>query len=68
VPQNQVGFCLSVVPQNQWKEVSAGHVSRSDGLLRLEASRAKISQPGLKTDRGVMMGGARGIIIDVASS
>jgi hypothetical protein len=31
-----------------------GHVSRSSGLLHLEASRARVSRSGLKTGGGVM--------------
>jgi hypothetical protein len=43
-PQNQVGYALSVAPQNrQEDEDGAGHASRSSGLLRLEVSRARIS-------------------------
>jgi hypothetical protein len=34
-PQNQVGFGLSVAPQNRQREVSVGHVSRSSGLLHV---------------------------------
>jgi hypothetical protein len=45
-----------------------GHASSSGGFLRLKASRARVSQSGLKTGRGVMMGGARGIIAEVTSS
>jgi hypothetical protein len=41
-PQNQAGDGLSVVPQNQRKENGVGHVLRSNGLLRLEASRARV--------------------------
>jgi hypothetical protein len=66
-PQNQVGFSLSVVPQNRRREVGARHASRSSGLLRVEASLARVSQFGLKTDGGVTMGGARGTIAEVAS-
>jgi hypothetical protein len=66
-PQNQLGFGLLVVPQNRWREVGAGHTSRSSGLLRMEASLARISQPGLKTGGGVMAGGARGTIAEVVS-
>jgi hypothetical protein len=52
-PQNQVGYGLSVVSQNQREdEDSAGHASRSSGLLRLEASRTRVSQSSLKTDGG----------------
>jgi hypothetical protein len=62
-----VGFSLSIVPQNRWREVSAGHASRSSGLLGVEASLARVSQFGLKTSRGATTGGARGTITDVAS-
>jgi hypothetical protein len=66
-PQNQAGFGLSVAPQNQWREVSMGHASRSSGLLGVEASLARVSQSGLKTGGGAMAGGARGTIAEVAS-
>jgi hypothetical protein len=62
-----VGFYLSVAPQNRRREVSAGHASRSSGLLRVEASLARVSQSGLKTGGGVTTGGARGTIAEVAS-
>jgi hypothetical protein len=39
-PQNQSSFGLSVAPQNQRKEVGAGHASRSSRLLRHEVSLA----------------------------
>jgi hypothetical protein len=65
--QNQIGFGLSVVPQNRRREVGVGHASRSNGLLRVEASLARVSQSGLKTDGGAMTGGARGTIAKVAS-
>jgi hypothetical protein len=42
-PQNQVDFGLSVAPQNRWREVGAGHASRSNGLLHVEASLARVS-------------------------
>jgi hypothetical protein len=52
-PQNQVGYGLSVVPQNQWEdEDGVRHASRSSGSLHLEASRARVSQYGLNTGRG----------------
>jgi hypothetical protein len=39
VPQNQAGYDLSVVPQNRRKdEDGMRHVSRSSGLLHMEAS------------------------------
>jgi hypothetical protein len=44
------------------------HSSRSNGLLYLEASRARISHSGLKTGRCGMTGGARGIITEVTWS
>jgi hypothetical protein len=43
-----------------------GHASRSSGLLRMEARLARVSQSGLKTGGGAMMGGARGTIAEVA--
>jgi hypothetical protein len=49
VPQNQVGFGLSVAPQNRRMEVGTGHTSRSSGLLRVEASLTRVSQSDLKT-------------------
>jgi hypothetical protein len=67
VPQNQVGFSLSVAPQNRRREDGMRHASRSDSLLHLEASRARVSQSGLKTDGGPTTGGARGTIMEVAS-
>jgi hypothetical protein len=65
-PQNQVGLGLSVAPQNRWREVGAGYMSRSSGLLRVEASLARVSQSGLKTGGNATAGGARGTIVDVA--
>jgi hypothetical protein len=67
VPQNHVGFGLSVAPQNRWMEVGAGHTLRSSGLLRVEVSLARVSQSGLKTGGGATTGGARGTIAEVAS-
>jgi hypothetical protein len=58
---------LLVAPQNRWREVSAGHTLRSSGLLRVEASLARVSQSGLKTGGGATTGGARGTIVEVAS-
>jgi hypothetical protein len=62
-----VGFGLSVVPQNRWREVSSGHASRSSGLLRVEASLARVFQSGMKTGGGATAGGARGTIAEVTS-
>jgi hypothetical protein len=64
-PQNQEGFGLSVVPQNRWREVGAGYTSRSSGLLRVEASLARVFQSGLKTGGGATAGGSRGTIAEV---
>jgi hypothetical protein len=44
-----------------------GHASRSNGLLGVEASLARVFQSGLKNDGGVTTGGARGTITEVAS-
>jgi hypothetical protein len=48
-------------------EVGAGHASRSRGLFGVEASLARVSQSGLKTDGGATAGGARGTIAEVTS-
>jgi hypothetical protein len=65
-PQNQVVYGLSVAPQNRWEdEDSTGNVSRSGGLLRLEASQARVSRFCLKTGEGATTGGARGIIVEI---
>jgi hypothetical protein len=66
-PQNQVGFDLSVAPQNRRREVGAGHASISSSLLGVEASLAKVSQSVLKTSGDAMTGGARDTIAEVAS-
>jgi hypothetical protein len=42
-------------------------VSRSSGLLGMEASLARVSQSGLKIGGGATTGGARGTIVEVAS-
>jgi hypothetical protein len=42
-------------------------VSRSSGLLCVEASLARVFQSGLKTGGGETAGGARGTIAEVAS-
>jgi hypothetical protein len=49
-----VSYGLSVASQNQWEDQDGvGHTLRSSGLLRLEASHARISQSALKTGGGV---------------
>jgi hypothetical protein len=49
-----VGYGLLVVPQNRWEdEDGTWHASRSSGLLRLEVSRARVSQSSLKTSGSV---------------
>jgi hypothetical protein len=45
-----------------------GHTSRSDGLLRLEVSRARVFQSGVKTGGGATVGGACDIIAKVTWS
>jgi riboflavin synthase alpha subunit len=42
-------------------------VLRSNGLLRVKASRASVFQSDLKTGGGVTVGGACGTIAEVAS-
>jgi hypothetical protein len=66
-PKNQVGFSLTVAPQNRRRELGMGHTSRSNGLFHVEASLARVSQSDLKTGGGSTMGGARGTIAEVAS-
>jgi hypothetical protein len=44
-----------------------GHPLKSSGLLRVEASLARVSQSGLKTGGGATMGDARDTIAEVAS-
>jgi hypothetical protein len=67
-PQNQIGYGLSVVPKNRRKGDGVGHASRFSGLLRMEASRGRVFQSGLKTGRGTTTDDARGTIAEVASS
>jgi hypothetical protein len=43
-----------------------GHASRSSSLLGVEASLARVSQSGLKTDGAATTGGARVTITKVA--
>jgi hypothetical protein len=43
------------------------HASRSSSLLDVEASMARVSQSGLKTEGGAVTGGAHGTITKVAS-
>jgi hypothetical protein len=65
---NQTGYDLLVAPQNRWEDGDdAGHASRSSGLLRVEESRARISQFGLKTGGDATAGGARGTMRWAAS-
>jgi hypothetical protein len=44
-----------------------GHTLRCSGLLRLEASRARVSQSGLKDSGRAMTGGVRGTILELTS-
>jgi hypothetical protein len=66
-PQNQAGYGLSVAPQNRRECDSMEHASKSSGLLHVKSSQARISQSGLKTGGGAMVGGARGTITEVTS-
>jgi hypothetical protein len=68
VPQNQTGYGLSVAPQNRWKDDGVGHILRSSGLFHIDASRARVYQSGLKNGGGTTAGGARGTIVEVAST
>jgi hypothetical protein len=43
------------------------HTSRSNGLLHVEGSLARVSQSSLKTSGGATAGGAHGTIAEVAS-
>jgi hypothetical protein len=53
VPQNQAGYGLLAASQSRREdEDGVGYESRSSGLLRLEASQARVSQSGLKTGGG----------------
>jgi hypothetical protein len=55
VHQNQVDYGLSIAPQNRREdEDDTGHMSRSSGLLYMEASRARVFQSGLKTGGGTV--------------
>jgi hypothetical protein len=62
-----VSFDLSVAPQNQRREVSAGHISRFSDLLGVEASLAMVFPSSLKTGGAMTTGGARDTIAEVAS-
>jgi hypothetical protein len=63
-----VDIDLLVVPQNQQREVGAGHASRSSSLLGVEASLARVSQSHLKIGGdAATTGGARDTIAEVAS-
>jgi hypothetical protein len=45
-----------------------GYTSRSSGLLRMESSRARVFQSGLKTGGGTMVAGAYDTITEVVLS
>jgi hypothetical protein len=65
--QNHAGYGLSVAPQNRWEGDGVGHASISSGLLRTGNKSGRVSQSGLKSGRGGMVGGARGTIAEIAS-
>jgi hypothetical protein len=60
------GFIDLCLKTDERMKMVCGHASTSSGLLHCEASRARVSQFCLKTGRGVTVGGARGIIVEVA--
>jgi hypothetical protein len=61
--QNQADYGLSVAPQNRREdEDDTRHMSRSSGLLHLEASQARVFQSVLKTGGGAVR------MVHVASS
>jgi hypothetical protein len=66
-PQNHTDFGLSVVSQNRRSEDDVGHASRSDDLVHLEVSHARVSQFGLKTGGDATASGAYDTIMEVAS-
>jgi hypothetical protein len=66
-PQNQADFSLWVASQNRRRELGAGHASRSNSLLGVEASLARVSHSDLKTSEGATTSGARGNIVEVTS-
>jgi hypothetical protein len=45
-----------------------GHVSKSSGFIRREASQATVSQSGLKTGGAETVGGAHDIIAEIMLS
>jgi hypothetical protein len=58
-----VGYGLLITRQNQWEdEDGAGHASRSNGLLVLEAHWARVSLSDLKTGGGAVQ------MVHIASS
>jgi hypothetical protein len=67
-PQNQVSDGLSIAPQNRQQGDDVGHMSRSSGLLPVEASQARVSQSSLMIGGCAMTGGARDTIAEVALS
>jgi hypothetical protein len=66
VSQNQAGYDLLITLQNRREGDGVGHALRSSGLLHMEASRARVSQSGFKTDGGATAYDARGTIVKVA--
>jgi hypothetical protein len=65
-PRHQVGDGLSVAPQNQQEDEDGMGHARSNDLLCLEASQARVFQFCLKTGGGATGGSARGITAEVA--
>jgi hypothetical protein len=62
-PENQVGYGLSVAPQNRQDDKDdMGLASRSSGLFHVEASQARVFQYSIKT------GGSVARMLHMASS
>jgi hypothetical protein len=55
--------CTTKPTEGGWRV----HVSKSSGLLSVEASLARVSQSDLKTGGDATIGGTRGTIAEVAS-
>jgi hypothetical protein len=66
-PQNQTDYGLSVALQNRREGDGVGRALRSSSLFRVEASRARVFQSGLKIGGGTTAIGAHGTMVKVMS-
>jgi hypothetical protein len=66
-PQNQSCYGFLVVPQNRWEGDGVGHALRSNGLLHVKISRARVFLSALKIAGGETVGGAHCTIAKVVS-